>query len=844
MPSDTSFPFACRQTLTGFLLAVSTHLSRKRPADTFLDFLTNSSSIVIVLLNELSRALMAPGAATDPIEAVNVYLEENPESNLAHVVDLGQQEKKLKDVADDILQMFLNHKAYNCEPVKVFLREILAGLVLEMTVQSCSKPEWINGWIVQILEEGEAELMNAIDAGMGDATASEARNATAQALVNESAISQINDRDTSTKQVSEVSEHKRRISKAENAMDEAMLEAKRLSELIAAEDARRRQDSSDGHSPETTTQDIATPTSSQSDLLAASNKLPEALEDEDAAASTFTSFDQIIPVQQPTALRDDGPHAQSPVPPQLTLHNANVSIFDDSQPGEKGSIRSKPVADYLLQIEPASSQHPGWMIARRYADFETLHEVLRRISVISGVADFAQEYPTIPSWKGQTKSSLRNELERYLHVALSYSRLAESEGMKRFLERDQGVDRSSPAANKGVFGFPSPAAFETMGKGMLDVLTSAPKGAAGGGKAILGGVTGVLGSVGSLGQKKPPSSTRQGGNGSPARRSTSRFPRSDSITSLTPGSRQSRESQESLGNIPAVAIESTRPPPLPARPSDVRAEQQQSLYASANGGSSTDSISRPPSIAMPESEGLKEIEQELNLPPPPSEIPDDYNLGPGSPRPSTSSNTRNPPRPSSTPSRTSMQSLPRQSTSTSTTPAPPPQPKRDTSTPLTEQETRVAIELFFATIHELYTLSSAWSLRLTLLAAAKTFLLRPGNPSLEAIRLLLQDTLIDANISDAGLALHLLSIRANALPTEEEAKASPPPLGEEEKEKLRVKARKLLVERGMPLALMSVMGAGASAEALGRVFDCLQDERVARGLVCALVLQGFRVVAQ
>lgn len=782
---------------------------------------------------------MASGASADPIEAVNIYLEENPESNLAHVVDLGQQKKKLKSVADDVLQMFLDHKAYNCEPVKVFLREVLAGLVLEMTVQSCSKPEWINAWIVQILEEGEPELMNAIDAGMGDVRASEARYATAQALVNESSASRINDPDRSSQRLSDDSGHKKRISKAENAMEEAMLEAKRLSELIAAEEARRQQESNDGHSPGTATQEIVTPTSSQSDLLAASNTLPEALEDEDAAASTFTSFDQIIPLQQPTALRDDGAHVPSPVPPLLTLHNANVSIFDDSQPGEKGSIRSKPAADYLLQIEPASSQHPGWMIARKYADFETLHEVLRRISVISGVAAFAQKYPTVPSWKGQTKSSLRTDLERYLHVALSYSRLAESEGMKRFLERDQAVDRSSPAANKGVFGFPNPAAFETVGKGMLDVLTSAPKGAAGGGKALLGGVTGVLGSVGSLGQKKPSSSTRQGGNASPARLSTSHLPRSDSITSLTLGSRQSRESQESLQSIPALTIENakapplpsrplenTRAPPLPARPSDARAEQSQPIYASIDEHSSTDSISRPPSIALPETPALKEIEQELHLPPPPSEIPDDYNTGLDSPRPSTSIQPSLPPRSISAPT-------------------PPPQPKRDTSTPLTEQETRVAIELFFATIHELYTLSSAWSLRLTLLAAAKTYLLRPGNPNLESIRLLLQATLIDANISDAGLASHVLKVRENALPTEEERRSWPAEeMGAEEKERLRLRARRLLLERGMPDALRGVMGAAASAECLGRVFDCLQDGRVARGLVFALVLQAVRAVAQ
>ena len=48
----------------------------------------------------------------------------------------------------------------------------------------------------------------------------------------------------------------------------------------------------------------------------------------------------------------------------------------------------------------------------------------------------------------------------------------------------------------------------------------------------------------------------------------------------------------------------------------------------------------------------------------------------------------------------------------------------------------------------------------------------------------------------------------------------------------------------MPQALTSVMGAAASGEALGRVFDCLQVPEVARGLVFALVLQGVRALTQ
>ena len=108
----------------------------------------------------------------------------------------------------------------------------------------------------------------------------------------------------------------------------------------------------------------------------------------------------------------------------------------------------------------------------------------------------------------------------------------------------------------------------------------------------------------------------------------------------------------------------------------------------------------------------------------------------------------------------------------------------------------------------------------------------------------MQTTVLDENTSDAGLAYHIRKIRASGLPTEEELKSWPKEMPEDEKEKLRLKARKLLIERGMPQALTSVMGQAASGEALGKVFDCLQDPRVARGVVFGLVLQGLRAITQ
>jgi hypothetical protein len=245
-------------------------------------------------------------------------------------------------------------------------------------------------------------------------------------------------------------------------------------------------------------------------------------------------------------------------------------------------------------------------------------------------------------------------------------------------------------------------------------------------------------------------------------------------------------------------------------------------------------------------------DQILNLPPMPSNIPDDYTSSPKqeshhshqASRASTSSLTI----PNTSITDTGVPGLLRRPSATSLASSKPAasteRKPAATHAPLTTQETTVLIELFFALVNELYTLSSAWGIRLTLLSAAKSFLLRPSNPQLLSIQTLLQSTVLDANTSDAAIATHLRKIRQNALPTEEELKAWPKEMSPEEKERLRVKARKLLVERGMPMALTSVMGAVASGEALGTVFDALQVERVARGVMFGLVVQGLRGVTQ
>jgi hypothetical protein len=167
---------------------------------------------------------------------------------------------------------------------------------------------------------------------------------------------------------------------------------------------------------------------------------------------------------------------------------------------------------------------------------------------------------------------------------------------------------------------------------------------------------------------------------------------------------------------------------------------------------------------------------------------------------------------------------------------------RKKENPITADETQIAVELIFAVINELYTLSSAWNIRRTLLNAAKSYILRPGSPTLETIRTLLQDSMIRDHTSDEAIGEYLAKLRENALPTEDELKAWPPPPSEEEKIRTRETARKLFVQRGIPQALTSVMGAAASREALEKIFDSLQVETVARGFVFSVLLQGLRVL--
>ena len=334
-----------------------------------------------------------------------------------------------------------------------------------------------------------------------------------------------------------------------------------------------------------------------------------------SSGTGFTSFDQIMQPRQGEE-EDEGASAKAP----LTLHNASFTLNDEPS-GDKGKIRNKPMGDYLIQVEPSSSAYSGWMIVRRYADFETLHEILRRIATISGATAFTEQHKGLPSWKIHTRESLRGELERYLRDACWFLALAESEGMKRFLEKSQGHTHTNSKA----------FAWETVGKNMLDVLTTAPKGAMEGGKTLVGGVSGVFGNFPGL-NKKP---TNQSVDMNPAtdsnRLSISTPPRMEMSRSPARSERASLDSQRSS----VVSTQPSRIAPMERRPSynspvefdaDARSagiERVDSLMSVSASARQSRDHSRASSLGPLRSPSTTSLDH-IRLPPPPSEMPDDY----------------------------------------------------------------------------------------------------------------------------------------------------------------------------------------------------------------------------
>ncbi|DAA73689.1 TPA_exp: PX domain protein [Trichophyton benhamiae CBS 112371] len=784
LPSEDEFPEACRNTLVSMVLAVSSRISRKRPADMFLQFATNSTSFMIVFFSELR----IPG--------------QNPESSLANVLSSTQQEKKLGLVGTDILKTFLEPSVYNCGPLRIFLREVLSRLILQPTIDMCSDAEYINTWIVYLLEEGEPQLLNAIDAGLEQADNVKQKNPTSTgtptANVLEGKVSNI---------VTNLGDQKlaEQVQPMRQPFDADFAQHEDISAIAMPKEIPRAADSEETSGNSAVYTHLPTDSSS-------SNTTDHQPTPGSSTSLNEDSLDNPPLDSQPTPILNTS--ATSLITMQTSqFRGSSVAIIEDFNEDDKSNIRSKPTSEYLIQIEPSNPKLTGWMIARKYSDFEILHETLRRISVVSGISDFSLHHNELPGWKGRNRNGLRVSLEKYLQTALQYEQLAECEGMKKFLEkgRQSGLEPES-ASSKSGFPFAAPVAvFENVGKGVMGVLGTAPKGVANSKKAIVGGVSGIFGASGNDNRKRASSNAASRPT---AVRGTSMDILPSPVTNVTAHSKNL--SMSNLQDRPRATFQ-RQPTHLENESGDIGSGLPTSItHADSSLASSCENLADEGNVTPLSSSDTpdtvhvalsSEANVESNKEPATRDKPGSASSGDVEPPPKKSSEGRS-------------------------------------YAPVSEEEAVVVVELLFAVINEVYSLSSAWNIRKRLLNASKSFLLRPGNPSLEAIRTLLQDSIIDGNTSDEALAGYITKLHKSSFPTEEDLKAYPPPLSPEQKEQLRIKARTLLISRGMPPALMGIMGANATGEALGKIFDCLQIPSVGRAFVFAILLQAIRVMTQ
>ncbi|PYH63464.1 PX domain protein [Aspergillus vadensis CBS 113365] len=750
--------------LAEFISSLSLHLSRKRSADTFLELLTNSSSLIIVFLNELSAAFESVGSTKPPEEVVLRYIETSPESGLANILANDQQKKKLDIIADDILARFLDPNVYGCLLLRNFMREMFVSVLFESTVSSLSRPEIINGWIIYLFSEGKSEIMTAIDAGVEGAqeqvvTATRVLNSVNE-LPSETTSSTSPDSDIT----GDIIQHE--TANVDRATVEAKIEAKRLSDMITAHDQQKQ-------SPERALGDGVQEVASD-DRIDHREDLPAGEIGDGALQRKVLGCDQAKHHENnidskleennsssPSLMQFKSPAAPTSLPEPAILHRASITVETEaSKATSKGPLRSKPTSDYLLQVEPVSTRSTGWMVFRKYTDFESLHQTLEAISRLHKLRKFADDHPVVPSWKGQTTLELAKNLECYLQDALNHESLAESEKMKRFLGKDEHLGSD-------------------FRKGVLGVLSNAPRGVSGSGKAMLDGMTGVFG--GGNSKKQSPDSVGSQGSFRNSTRIGSASPPDGSHTDKTFG-RPAPPPEEAFSNKFEMATDYAGFPDSSAQTTDVGSTVASTQLSPSTGRNTSADLPRSPGGTQDNPHANSEGQA------PDAGLSDHRSRG----------------------------------------------------NPITHEETRIAVELIFAIINELYTLSSAWNIRRTLLNAAKSYILRPGNPHLETIRELLQVSMIDSHTSDEAIGLYLNKLRENALPTESELENWPPPSTDAEKERLRETARKVFIQRGLPQALTSVMGANASKEVLGRIFDCLQVQNLARGFVYSLFLQALK----
>ena len=770
---DTEFPSACRRSLECLAVSFAAHVQSKVPAEMVMLAVMSASSTLIVFFRELRSASLEMESPCGVAE----YIRNNPDSALAQMVDERFQQEKLRYLASRILASFARKKDMECDPARLFARELLAMQIFDLTATSCSTSSYINWYIVEIFKDVQE------DGGLlgKDSRAKEAEEAMARAL-------------------------------AEAAEMTRLLEAEREgTPLSSSEDlVPEPPPLAAGAAPKTTFASILR----DPEVLPHQPRLDAPLQ---RSAASPGQQDHSIPVEltMPTSTSKSAPSA-NPAPegtdspaspssasvhddeiPHETLQAATISLMDLSTDAGAGKpIRLKSTLSYMITIEPRGGRVPGWVAIKQFLDFESLHDVLRRLAAVGGIRSFPTE---LPDWKGKMHQPLAEDLENYLKSALAIKQLADSEAMKRFFGKE--ITDQSLAGKKKAW----PTPLKGVGEGM--------KGAAEGSQKLFAAAWATT-------TKKRASTPPRGREKASGEFPLKEIAKDDMPTPEEDNADLSPQFKESLPFRDSTSISGSGTNNSLGVDSGLeRSSTSSSLndYAFIGDGDSSKSASSTSLETPSAAASVTELTQPETTSSPHPQEPE-LSESVSEFRQPSASITQDPP----------------------LIPAPLPERKptpTKTSVPeLSANDAQQILDIGFSILAEFYALSPrTWIIRKSLLNLLKSLLISNGRTYIETIRTYIQEDLISKCLtSDDWIAGQVKAVTESIWPTN--------PWPQIDDAAYKVRAKELFMTKMLPETMRGLMGGAATSQALEIVFEALQDQTVAKGILVALMCDIIRTL--
>jgi hypothetical protein len=178
--------------------------------------------------------------------------------------------------------------------------------------------------------------------------------------------------------------------------------------------------------------------------------------------------------------------------------------------------------------------------------------------------------------------------------------------------------------------------------------------------------------------------------------------------------------------------------------------------------------------------------------------------------------------------------------SKSPSPAPQERPSKPATKPaapeLSANDAQQILDIGFSILSELYALSPrTWMIRKSLLNLLKSLLISNGRTYIDTIRTMLQEDLINKCLaSDDWLASQVKAVTESMFPSI--------PFAPIDDAAYKVQAKELFMSKMLPETMRGLMGGAATSQALEVVFEALQDQRVAKGILVALMCDIIRAL--